>query len=160
MDTHNDSPNDGGPQNLSPKTPALFHAEEGITHTLSKSQTLCECRSVYPDVEYFQVETTPFDLRSTLHVAVILALVSPVCLNYFAFRTCLVILAGYHAFPSAVRLYYPQFMKGNIISDLRLQAGATLSLFASGTALLLEVGNSYTFCTRHTENAPGTSHQH
>ncbi|PPQ81724.1 hypothetical protein CVT25_013448 [Psilocybe cyanescens] len=128
------------PQTISPKTSALFHAEEGALHALSKSrsQNLDTRQALPADVDHFRIIKMPFDIRSSFRLVGILILASPLCLDCFAFRTCLAILVGSYIFPSIIRLRYPHFMEDNIIDDLRIQAGATLSLFASTTALLLE----------------------
>lgn len=71
---------------------------------------------------------------------VMLAMVSPISyIPVLSWKVCLAIIAARFALPPIIRLRYPHFMRINVLDDLRINAGATLSLFASITAPLLQV---------------------
>ncbi|KAJ7086460.1 hypothetical protein B0H15DRAFT_350759 [Mycena belliarum] len=87
-------------------------------------------------------QATPRDVRDYIPSIFFLVLVSPLGLSLLAFPTCLVALGVYWGLPPLIRLKWPTFMKMNVLDDLRINAGASLSLFASITALLLQSHNT------------------
>ena len=91
------------------------------------------------DVTFFAIIPASFDIREKFRLVGLLILLSPVCLNFFAFYACMAILVGSHAVPYIIRLRYPRFMEVNILDDLKPQAGSSMALIASATALLLQV---------------------
>ncbi|KAJ6589001.1 Decaprenyl diphosphate synthase-like protein [Mycena capillaripes] len=95
-----------------------------------------------PSSASFQLVESPRDVRDYIPPLFLLALVSPLGLSILTYPLCLVALGIYCGLPPLVRLRWPTFMKANILDDLRINAGASLSLFASITALLLQSHNT------------------
>ncbi|KAJ6582921.1 hypothetical protein DFH09DRAFT_278529 [Mycena vulgaris] len=90
----------------------------------------------------FQLVEPASDARDYLPSLLLLVLVSPLGLSILAYPACLALLVIYFGVPPLVRLRWPTFMKESILDDLRINAGASLSLFASITALLLQSHNT------------------
>ncbi|KAF8147790.1 hypothetical protein K438DRAFT_459260 [Mycena galopus ATCC 62051] len=80
--------------------------------------------------------------RDYIPSLVLIVLLSPLGFTVFTYPTCLVLLAVYWGAPPLVRLRWPTFLATDILDDLRINAGASLSLFASITALLLQSHNT------------------
>ncbi|KAJ7471916.1 Decaprenyl diphosphate synthase-like protein [Mycena latifolia] len=94
-----------------------------------------------PSSASFQLVVPARDVRDYLPPLLLMALVSPLGLSVLAYPTCLAALGIYWGLPPLVRLRWPTFMKANILDDLRINAGVSMSLFASSTALLLQFHN-------------------
>src|SRR6266567_7885797 len=90
------------------------------------------------DVTFFAIIPASFNIRENFRLVGLLILLSPVGLNFFAFYACMAILVGSHAVPYIIRLRYPRFMEVNILDDLKPQAGSSMALIASLTAVLLD----------------------
>lgn len=113
---------------MSPPTP---HLESKQTPTVDTTL----------DAELLECSQPPLDLREWLLPLVGLAVGSPLCLNLIGYTACSLALLACVAFPRLVRLAFPNFMTVNILDDLRLQAGLTLSLCGAYTALILQTHN-------------------
>jgi hypothetical protein len=87
----------------------------------------------------FQLVDTPRDVRNYIPSALLFLLLSPLGLSLFTYPMCLTMLSFYWGVPPLVRLRWPTFMQPSILDDLRINAGSSLSLVASITALLLQV---------------------
>lgn len=92
-----------------------------------------------PSLPSFQLFEPAWDARDYVPSLLLLGLASPLGFSVLAYPVCLAVLGIYWGLPPLVRLRWPTFMKMNILDDLRINAGASLSLFASITALLLQV---------------------
>jgi hypothetical protein len=92
-----------------------------------------------PSSASFELVKTPWDVRDYIAPVLLVVSLSPLGLSLLAYPACLVVFGIYWGLPPLVRLRWPTFMKANILDDLRINAGASLSLFASITALLLQV---------------------
>jgi hypothetical protein len=93
--------------------------------------------SFIPPSRSFIVEKSPVDIRYYIHSAIVFFY-----LLWWAPMPRLVTILGftvYNFFAPMVRILYPTFGRLGILDDLRINAGATLSLFASITALFLQV---------------------
>ena len=86
-----------------------------------------------------QIQEPIYDIRDLLGPFILLTLLSPLCFYWLSGSTALLGITAYYGLPSLVRLRYPTFMRPNILDDLRINGGASLSLLASFTALLLQV---------------------
>lgn len=129
---------DPGHQAIDPITSSLFCAEEGkdfVPFSCEKEKPAI----VSDDLGFFDLAPSSFDIRSSFRLCLLLAIFSPLCGGYISYTTCLLVIVVSYAAPVIIRIWYPHFMHVNILDDLRIQAGATLSLFASITALLLQV---------------------
>ncbi|KAJ7169206.1 hypothetical protein C8R43DRAFT_982611 [Mycena crocata] len=87
----------------------------------------------------FQLVETPWDPRGLIPAALLLTLLSPLGFTFLSYWTCLGVFATYWGLPPLLRLRWPTLMETNILDDLRINAGGSVSLFASVTALLLQV---------------------
>ncbi|KDR79578.1 hypothetical protein GALMADRAFT_1245135 [Galerina marginata CBS 339.88] len=125
---------------ISPKTSALFHAEAGDVSSHSFEKITPVTRS--DGQGFFNLEPTSFDIRESFRLLGLLILLGPLAFDYLSFQACTIILVASYALPPLIRLRYPRFMEVNILDDLRINAGASLSLFASITALLLQSHNT------------------
>jgi hypothetical protein len=93
--------------------------------------------SFVPPSHSFIVEESPVDIRYYIHSAILFFY-----LLWWTPIPRLVTILGftvYNFFAPMVRIRYPTFGRLGILDDLRINAGATLSLFASITALFLQV---------------------
>jgi hypothetical protein len=96
-----------------------------------------DVRTPGPSSLTFIVEKPPRDIRDYIYSITFL-----ICLLFCPQIPRLIALAAfttYCALPALIRLRYPTVGKLGILDDLRTNEGATLSLFASITALFLQV---------------------
>jgi hypothetical protein len=96
-----------------------------------------------PSTSSFRRFEPEWDARDYIPSLLLLALASPLSFSVLSYPVCLAVLVIYWGVPPLVRLRRPTFMMMNILDDLRINAGASLSLFASITALLLQVRISF-----------------
>lgn len=123
---------------ISPETSTFFHIEAGDVPPLVSSEKAAPV-TLPDDPTFFGLTPTPFDVRDNFRLVGLFIFLSPFGLSFLTIRACVAILVGLYAVPPIIRLRYPRFMEVNILDDLRINAGASLSLFASITALLLQV---------------------
>ncbi|PPQ78863.1 hypothetical protein CVT25_002431 [Psilocybe cyanescens] len=125
---------------ISPKTSLLFLAEEGKDFISSSEKVSGSTES--DGSTFFGLMPKALDIRSSFRLVLLLVILSPLYRGYFTYRTCFAVVVASYAGPAIIRTRYPRFMEVNILDDLRIEAGATLSLFASITALLLQAHNT------------------
>lgn len=86
-----------------------------------------------------EVHDRPFDAREWLLPSIGLAICSPICFNLFSYTTCQLLAAFCLLLPSLARLAFPNFLKTDIIEDLRIGGGLTLSFVAAQAAIILQL---------------------
>ncbi|KAF8147785.1 hypothetical protein K438DRAFT_1867311 [Mycena galopus ATCC 62051] len=95
-----------------------------------------------PPTSSFQLVETSRDVRNYIPSLVLIVLLSPLGFAVFTYPTCLVWFAIYWGVPPLVHLRWPTFLATDTLDDLRINAGASLSLFASFTTFVLQSHNT------------------
>lgn len=87
----------------------------------------------------FDLAKTQRDVRDCIPLLLLLAMLSLMSVSFFTYAICLTVLGIYWGAPPLVRLRWPTFMRTDFLDGLRVNAGASMSLVAATTALLLQV---------------------
>ncbi|KAJ7834709.1 putative undecaprenyl diphosphate synthase-domain-containing protein [Mycena olivaceomarginata] len=89
----------------------------------------------------FDLAKTQRDVRDCIPLLLLLAMLSLMSVSFFTYAICLTVIGIYWGAPPLVRLRWPTFMRTDFLDGLRVNAGASMSLVAATTALLLQSHN-------------------